>query len=115
MLHVDEGPQHQITGASVPRADGQPPHFGSDTAAQRLSYDDSLADLQVPVHPTSVNGRTAAASSWLVTVPPHHPDTGRRAGLSHGDDRAAHIRNPTGTSQTMANIDPPPGELPEPF
>lgn len=51
VLHVDEGPQHQVTGAAVRRADGQPPHFGGDAAVQRLGFDDPFADLQVPAHP----------------------------------------------------------------
>jgi hypothetical protein len=32
VLYVDVGPQHQVTGASVPRADGQPLHFCTDAA-----------------------------------------------------------------------------------
>ncbi|MFE5051293.1 hypothetical protein ACFRAI_33865 [Streptomyces sp. NPDC056637] len=115
MLHVDEGPQHQITGASVPLADGQPLHLGSDTAAQRLSSDDSLADLQVPVHPSQ--GQRSHSRRVIMVGHRATPSSGHRQArrLFAGDDRAAHIRNPTGTSQTMANIDPPPGELPEPF
>ena len=55
VLHVervDVAPQHQVTGAAVPRGRGQPPHFGSDAAVQHLGPDDSFADLQVLVHPS---------------------------------------------------------------
>ncbi|WP_374704577.1 alpha/beta fold hydrolase [Streptomyces sp. NL15-2K] len=40
--------------------------------------------------PLTCSARTAAASSWLVTVPPHHPDGGARQGLMKTRRAAAH-------------------------
>ena len=76
MFHVDESPQDQVTGASVPRADGQPPHFGGDTAVQRLGPDDPFTGFQVPAHP-SLSQRT---DSRRLIVVGHRatPPSGRR-------------------------------------
>lgn len=59
VLHVDEGPQHQVTGGSIPRADDQPPHFCGDAAAQHLGSDDPFmrpSDARPP-KPGSTVGR----------------------------------------------------------
>ena len=72
MLHVDEGPQHQVTGASVPRADGQP-----RISAVMPPCSASVLTIRSPASrcrltQARVNGRRAA-SSRLVTVPPRDP------------------------------------------
>lgn len=73
---VDEGPQHQVAGASVPRADGQPPHFGGDTAVQSLGSDDPFADLQVPAHPSQC--RRSDSRRLIVVGHRATPSSGRR-------------------------------------
>lgn len=68
----DEGPQHRVSGSSVRRADGQPPRLGSDVTVQRQGCDGRSPASRCRLTQASVNGGTAAVSSWLVTVPPHH-------------------------------------------
>lgn len=77
--HVDEGPQHQVTGASVPGSDGQPPHFGSDAAVQRLGSDDPFTDLQVPAHPGQC--RRSDSRRLIVVGHPATSPSGRRHAL----------------------------------
>ncbi len=106
VLHVDEVRSTRSRGLR-PACDGQPPHFGSDAAAQRLDSDDPFADLQVPTHPSqfqrscsvrnSTGTRRAVASTHA--RPAIFPRTPAGA-VSHS--REPRLPRPVGDSPSLA-------------
>ncbi len=98
VVRVDEGAQHQVAGALVPRAHGQPPHVGGDAAAQRLGCDDPVVGPEMPVHPSQcrrADGRRLMMVGHRATPPSGREHLQRlsaprrRHGAAGGRDGAA--------------------------